>query len=189
MGILLDTFKKDLVGRKLARTAEARKWLYHKVQGLGFNRSSLVNTGSSSKIFIGKMFFFFYDPKTKEKLPYYDTFPLVIPIEIYNDGFLGLNLHYLEPGLRVMLLDKLMDYSNNKALTEHTRLSLSYELIASASRLEMAKPCIKRYLFSHVQSKFINIEPIEWDIAVFLPSENFVGASKTKVWSESRNKF
>lgn len=189
MGILLDTFKKDLVGRKLARTTEARNWLFKKIQGLGFNRSSLINAGPSSKIFIGKMFFFFYDPKTKEKLPYYDTFPLVIPIEIYNDGFLGINLHYLEPGLRVILLDKLMDYSNNKALTEHTRLNLSYELITNASRLELAKPCIKKYLFGHVKSKFINIEPIEWDIAVFLPSENFVGTSKTKVWSETRKKF
>ncbi len=189
MGILLDTFKKDLVGRKLSRTKEARQWLYRKIQGLGVNRSALMQAGPASKIFIGKMFFFFYDPKTKEKLPYYDTFPLVLPIELYQDGFLGLNLHYLEPGLRVMLLDKLMDFSNNKSLTENMKLNLSYDLISSTSRLSMAQPCIKRYLFSHVQSKFINIEPIEWDIAVFLPTENFVGASKNHVWKESRSRF
>ena len=34
---------------------------------------------------------FFYDPKLKKKLPYYDTFPLVLPLENYSDGFLGLN--------------------------------------------------------------------------------------------------
>ena len=38
---------------------------------------------------------FVYDPKYKKTLPYYDTFPLVLPLERYSDGFLGLNFHYL----------------------------------------------------------------------------------------------
>ena len=29
----------------------------------------------------GRLNLFFYDPKTKAKLPYYDTFPLVLPLE------------------------------------------------------------------------------------------------------------
>ena len=33
------------------------------------------------------MYTFFYDPKTKDKLPYYDRFPVVIINEIYPDGF------------------------------------------------------------------------------------------------------
>ena len=49
---------------------------------------------------------FFYDPKFKKTLPYYDTFPLVLPLETYNDGFLGINMHYLPIPLRVNLLDQ-----------------------------------------------------------------------------------
>ena len=42
--------------------------------------------------FFGRLNMFIYDPKLKKKLPYYDTFPLVLPLENYNDGFLGIKL-------------------------------------------------------------------------------------------------
>jgi hypothetical protein len=50
-------------------------------------------------------------------------------------------------------------------------------------------PCIKRYLFTNIQSRFLEITADEWDIAVMLPAENFVGATTSKVWSDSRKKF
>ena len=43
----------------------------------------------------GRMSMFFYDPKFKNRLPYYDTFPLVLPLETMRGGFIGLNFHYL----------------------------------------------------------------------------------------------
>ena len=57
----------------------------------------------------GKMYMFFYDPKTKDKLKYYDRFPLVIPFRVIRGGFLGLNLHYLPIKYRIAFLDKLLD--------------------------------------------------------------------------------
>ena len=39
--------------------------------------------------FFGRLNMFFYDPKYKKTLPYYDTFPLVLPLENYPDGFLN----------------------------------------------------------------------------------------------------
>jgi hypothetical protein len=189
LGILLDQFKKDLGGQKYNKMAKSRQWLFNKMNEVKVNRSALMRSGSVADVFIGNLFFFFYDPKTKKTLPYYDRFPLVIPIEMYDDGFLGLNLHYLDPGLRVMLLDRLMDYANNKKMDKTTRLRVSYDLISNASRLEMAAPCIKRYLYSHIQSKFIPVESNEWEIACFLPSEQFVKADKKQVWKESRNNF
>jgi hypothetical protein len=41
---------------------------------------------------VGSMQMFFYDPKTKETLPYYDTFPLVVVVGPAEGGFYGLNL-------------------------------------------------------------------------------------------------
>jgi len=189
MGILLDTFKRNLAGAKLRKTTSARKWLFNKANGISVNRQKMLRSGTVSEMLIGQLFFFFYDPKTKATLPYYDRFPLVIPIEPYGDGFLGLNLHYLEPGLRVILLDKLFEYANNKKMNKTTRMKLSYSLISSASKLEIAQPCIKRYLYSHITSKFIYVEPEEYDLAAFLPTEMFVGSTKNHVWKDSRSKF
>ena len=56
---------------------------------------------------LGKMYFYSYNPKWRDKLPWYDTFPLVFPIERYPDGFLGLNFHYLAPKHRAILMDQL----------------------------------------------------------------------------------
>lgn len=124
---------------------------------------------------IGKMFLFKYDPKWKDVLPIYDIYPLVFPIERYSDGFLGLNLHYLAVPERQAFLDKLAGYATAKNLTERSRLRLSYDLISSTKKLASdARPCIKRYLFSHVRSKFIEIPATEWDRAAILPIELFV---------------
>ena len=138
---------------------------------------------------LGKMYFFYYDPKTKDRLPYYDTFPLVIPIERYPDGFLGLNLHYIHTKNRITLLDKLSETLTNDNYDEKTRLRISYPHLQASSRIFEATPCIKRYLFSHIESRFLEISADEWDIAVMLPVEQFVGASTSKVFYDSRKKF
>jgi hypothetical protein len=135
------------------------------------------------------MYFYFYDPKTKDTMPYYDRFPLVIPIESYNDGFLGLNLHYIAPKYRMALLDKLSVTASNKTYDEKTKLRLNYKYLANASRVFEATPCIKRYLFSQIQSRFLEITADEWDIAALLPMESFVGASTSKVYAESEEQF
>lgn len=137
---------------------------------------------------IGSMFMFFYDPKLKKTLPYYDTFPLIFPIEMYKDGFLGINLHYLPPMLRGKLMDALYDLVRNDNLTATTRLKISYEILNGASRFKLFRPCIHRYLFNHVQSRFLYIDPENWDKAVMLPLERFKKASKEEVWLSSRRK-
>jgi len=138
---------------------------------------------------IGKMYFYFYDPKTKDSMPYYDRFPLVIPIEKYNDGFLGLNLHYIHPKHRMILLDKLSDTMSNDTYDEKTKLKINYRYLAAASRIFEANPCIKRYLFTQIESRFLEITADEWDIAAMLPVESFVGATTSKVYADSRKKF
>jgi hypothetical protein len=138
---------------------------------------------------IGKMYFYFYDPKTKDSMPYYDQFPLVIPIERYNDGFLGLNLHYIHPKHRMILLDKLSDTMSNDTYDEKTKFKINYRYLAAASRIFEANPCIKRYLFTQIESRFLEITADEWDIAAMLPLESFVGASTSKVYADSRKKF
>jgi hypothetical protein len=173
------------------RTVKARTWLRNKVKDLRVTPTTIIKDRERlrDRTFIGKMYFYYYDPKTKEKLPYYDRFPLVIPIERYADGFLGLNLHYIHPKQRILLLDALSEYATNKRFDDKTRLRLTYSLLKGASNAYQATPCIKRYLFNHVQSRFVEITADEWDIAALLPVEQFVGATKSKVWYDSRGKF
>jgi hypothetical protein len=174
------------------RTAEARTWLRGKIADLqNVRRNAIINdrTRKVARFEPGKMFFFFYEAKTKETLPYFDRFPLVIPIEMNTDGFLGLNLHYLPVKYRLILLDKLYTTLNNEAFNDSTKMQINYNLLSGASRYQEFKPCLKRYLNSHVSSGMIEIEPDNWETAIFLPVEMFVGANKSQVHRDSLEMF
>ena len=192
MAKLLDRIKTSLAKEGLTpRTNASRAWLRAKVKDLKPTSTALMRDRERLKTtsMIGKMYFYFYDPKTKDSMPYYDQFPLVIPIEKYNDGFLGLNLHYIHPKHRMILLDKLSDTMSNDTYDEKTKLKINYRYLAAASRIFEANPCIKRYLFTQIESRFLEITADEWDIAAMLPVESFVGATTSKVYADSRKKF
>ena len=192
MAYLLNRIKESLAKEGLTpRTNQARAWLHMKIKDLKPTRAALLKDRDrlKEKSVIGKMYFYFYDPKTKEKMKYYDRFPLVIPIERYNDGFLGLNLHYIHPKYRMTMLDKLSATASNSAYDEKTKLRISYKYLAAASKVFEATPCIKRYLFSQIESRFLEISADEWDIAALLPMESFVGASTSKVYADSQEEF
>ena len=160
----------------MATEKESTDWFIGKARSAAGYRKNLVSSDERGRdnAIIGKMYFFAYDPKMKKTLPMYDRFPLVFPIEPYNDGFLGLNLHYLNPGERAWLLNKLKDFRNNNKFNATTRLKLSYDLLASTKKMaSVSRPCVKRYLFSHVRSKFIEMTPSEWDQAIGLPVAQF----------------
>lgn len=134
---------------------------------------------------LGKLYCFYYDPKGKEDLPYYDRFPMVLAIEKYNDGFLGLNLHYLPFNYRLAFLGKLLKFAVQGEPGEIDRLRVTYDILVASRRLKEFRPCIKRYLSGHIQSKILAIQPNEWDIAAFLPLQQFRGAKSQQVWQES----
>lgn len=192
MAYLLDRINSQLAKSGYeARTNQARAWLRSKMPELKPTPQKLMQDKErmANSSFIGHMYFFYYDPKTKDTLPYYDRFPLVIPIQKYRDGFLGLNLHYIHPKHRIILLDKLSSFTSNDNFDMKTRFRLSYQTLVSFSMAYEATPCIKRYLANHVESRFLEIFADEWDIAALLPVEQFEKASTSKVWSDSRKKF
>lgn len=155
------------------------------------------NSRLTDKPLIGRMYLFQYDPKGKKTLPYYDRFPLIFPIASANTSgfavnqgsFLGINLHYLPLPLRARLMDALYANVSTQDIDENTRLKISYNILQQASRYRFFKPCIKRYLVSHVQSRFFYIDPTEWEMALFLPLDRFVGANKTRIYRDSRNRI
>ena len=164
---------------------KSTEWYKDKIKEFGKpGAQNLIRDGKRSSIpFYGRLNMFFYDPKWKKKLPYYDTFPLVLPIEKYPDGFLGINMHYLPIPLRIRLLDRLVDFSNNTKFDESTKLIVNYSKLKN---VRLIRPTIHRYLSGHTKSQFRRIDADEFTIATLLPVQRFKKASETEVWSDSR---
>ena len=162
------------------------EWYKDKIREFGTpGAMNLIRDGKrNNKPFYGKLNMFFYDPKWKKKLPYYDTFPLVLPIERYPDGFLGINLHYLPIPLRIRLLDRLVDFSNNTKFDESTRLIVDYKKLKGVKYI---KPTLHRYLSGHTKSQFRRIDADEFTIATLLPVQRFKKAGEKEVWKDSRS--
>ena len=118
------------------RTKESREWFMKKAKVIkGINREALMKEeplDRGARRIIGSMQMFFYDPKYKETLPYYDRFPLAIIVKPAKGGFLGMNLHYLPPILRAKFLDALMDNVTSKKSPD-AKFKLTTRLLASAS--------------------------------------------------------
>jgi hypothetical protein len=141
--------------------------------------------GINTKFKLGGLYFFFYNPKLKDDLPYYDVFPMVIPIEKYGDGFLGLNLHYLPIRYRQILLQKMKPLAIYDEQDEFKRLRVSYDILNASRRYKEFRPCIKRYLNTNIKSRVMAVSPEEWDVALYLPVHQFKKAPATDVWNES----
>lgn len=170
------------------------------------DQNRFVRRSSLGQVHVGQLVMYFYDPKTKAKLPYYDRFPLIFPIEMNKpgangeSGFLGINLHYLSPVQRAKLMDALYKINRMKNRSEKFKLNISYKLLKGTASLRLYKPCLKHYLYPFVRSRFFIVKPEEWDLVVALPLERFetggakggtIGGSisKHRVWSESMAKI
>ena len=171
---------------------EARNWLRQKAAEVRtVNPKATITQGPflTNRIIPGNMYLFAYDPKTKEDLPYYDRFPLVFPFRRVQDGFYGINMHYLPPLLRAKLMDALYDTVNNDKMDETTRLRINYRILQSAAKFRYFEPCVKHYLNNHVKTRFLRVDPTQWDVALFLPLERFAKANKLKVYADSKKKI
>ena len=131
----------------------------------------------------GRLNLFFYDPKFKKTLPYYDTFPLVLPLDTIKGGFVGMNFHYLQPAMRFTLLSRLDRFLVGDKLGRTSKYQISYN---SVKNIPMVKPTLHKYLYSHIRSQFLRIDATEAALAVYLPVQQFKKQPATTVWSRAR---
>ena len=181
------------------RTRDAQNYYRNKARSLkAWTPKKLIRQADTDKVLlrvpntrnvIGHMIMFEYDPKTKDTLPYYDIHPLVFIVKPLKDGFLGLNFHYLPYKWRAILLNRLRAIATDDSYDETTRIRMTYQILNATSRYGPFKPCLKRYLRSHIKSKLLWIPSYDWEIAIFLPIQRFVGVSNQKVWGDSIRKF
>ena len=174
MASIFDTIRNAAGDRDLSIN-----WYKKKVADLSnkISAARLMRGGKTKKApSFNKLHFFRYDPKLKQFLKYYDTFPLVMPIQSAPGGFLGINFHYLPIPLRMKLLETLDkrgfrgNYSKLKNIRE-------------------VKPTIKHYLRRQFVSGFLELEEDDYAPAIFMPVAQFKKASASQVWRDSRRKI
>ena len=188
MTSMLDVFEKHKYDPSIvtmSRTWFRQQAALLKKEGIRPNRMYQYSGTLATSIKPGSMYMFFYDPKTKEKLPYYDKFPLVFPFRKTENGFLGLNLHYLSYRFRIVLLDNLLKFKNTKGIDETTRLKLSWNLLNGISKHKLVEPCVKSYLSDHLVTQLKMITPTDWTTALMMPVESFAKATSTQVWKNT----
>jgi hypothetical protein len=194
MASLFDTLQAGAFRAGIqARTDKSRNWFSRQVKQLGtVNRNKLMRDDAldpTANPKIGDMIMYFYDPKMKNELPYYDKFPLTILVQPTKGGFQGLNLHYLSPKVRALFLDRLMDLAP-KNVTDSTRLArLRYNTIKGANKYKEFRPCFKQYLMSQVKSRIVRVPMTDWEIAVFMPTQQFKKVKDESVWRYSRDAY
>lgn len=163
----------DKISAQIKTGNEPYQWYRNRIKELGTpNTAELLRSGKLNKQPIPKhLNMFVYSPKGAKKLPYYDTFPLIMYLKPAEGGFYGLNFHYLPYALRARLLDAAGQDKLSVSAVEGSRLT---------------KPTIKRYLFGYLRSMCLKIEPEDNLTAIMLPVQRFKKASDTKVWGDSR---
>ncbi len=183
-----EILRKGYSSGRVPGRPNAREWYRDQARAVGsVNTKRLMmdpRQKDQQQILPGRMYCFFYDPKLKETLPYYDKFPLVFPFRLSGDRMLGINLHYLPHGYRAQLMDQLYQLEDRRMKTDK-KLRLSYDILNGASQFSAFRPCIKSYLFTHLRSRFLEIPYDSWDVALMLPMERFEKANKQQVWKES----
>ena len=196
---MADKIATDFISKIKAKSGQAIKWfksIVKKTQRaivpaaagrkeIMKERTTGVVTG---KPIIGQLYLFQYDAKWKEILPYWDMWPLIFPFDHAKDGFYGINLHYLPPNARASLMIRLIKAQGGGGnMNENFKLKLNYNIITS---FKPAIPCIKRYLFSHVQGKGLyGIGGEDWSYAAALPLQKFQKESEKYVWQQSALKY
>ena len=176
---------KDLQNNKLRSASWYRNAVYLIADRV--SRRKLMSEGKlNMRPSAGRMNMFVYDPKYKKTLPFYDTFPLVLPLEPIKGGFMGLNFHYLPYALRFQLLERLQGFATNNKFDSSTKLLATYDDVKS---INLIKPAIKKYLYGYVQTEFRRIDADEMAIAVYLPVAQFQKRSIGSVFADSRRKI
>jgi|TARA_Y100000310_G_scaffold316337_1_gene367928 hypothetical protein len=177
---IFDELRAESHGRELSM-----RWYRQKVQELLpkpqvrlMIREGIKTQKVTVRPNFGMMNLFYYRPKGAEKLPYYDIFPLVIPLgRRLNNGFVGINFHYLSVPQRWLLLERLSMFQMPSELDSFDSEEGGGDVMAlfypKIKRKRGVKPIVRRYLTKYIKSYFLKIELSEMLIALAIPMERF----------------
>lgn len=191
MATIFDNVSNRLKDDKITpRSQESREWFLDKVDTItrGLSRDKLMSKPPIkpvASVFPGMMYMFYYSPLGVKTLPYYDSFPLVILVDIQSDGMTGLNLHYLPINLRQKLFYGLLNRVSSGEMNEKTYIKVTYDFLENARSLKEYRPCYKKYLTKQIRGSIAQVPANEWETAVHLPLALFRKESEDTVHRRS----
>jgi hypothetical protein len=153
-------------------------------KGVKIARKSFSPVGNNiTSMTIGNLYAHIYIPKYKDdpsKLPFYDEFPLYLPISYHNGLIYAFNIHYLKPNNRKIFLSNYIDYLKRKVRTYYTLRSnqevdlndvdqkllqqwgITYmNQFMGAHKNSVLKVCIRSYLLTHIASRIFQLNMSE----------------------------
>ena len=165
---------------------ESTEWFSRKIKSYNHNkrnRTSLLNDYERIMSYkVGDLLFFAYNAKTKNKLPYYDAFPLILlthsPKSFKKRNkekvsmFSGINFHHIYPTQRAALLYTMLAASGSDVI-DPTSYNISRRIINSMKGTQNFDKCFRNYLVDYRISDFIKVEPYEYESAVYLPTADY----------------
>jgi len=144
------------------KSRESMKWFhaYIKKNLTYVNFAKLKADGVMvSRPRVGQIITYLYDAKTKDKLPIWDAFPLVLVISVDGNSWKGLSLHYLPATVRMTIILALL-----KDGTPRGKASTVEAIAYHYSQV------IKMYLADHLKSPILNVDQYAWEQVIFLPT-------------------
>ena len=138
----------------------------------------------------GKVFLFKYGKKIFDKIneamhPQFADEKAVNPFDFWDGANFKLKIRQVE-GYRnydKSEFDSVSAISNDD--DEIKRIRVTYPILDASSRFKEFRPCIKKYLYSNIRSRILAVEPQEWDVALYLPIQQFKKEQAKTVWQES----
>jgi len=133
----------DTIKQKAGDTDKSATWYRTQVNKIasGTTAGQLFRQGKlNGRPSVGRLNLFGYNPKFRKTLPYYDIFPLVLPLEPISGGFMGMNFHYLPPLLRFRLLERMQATATDQRFDSKTKFDVTY---ADIKNVRIVKPTIK----------------------------------------------
>ena len=129
-----------------------RTQLVEELEPLQTDNRDFIDTGGVAP---GHMYFYTYDPITRDKSPYYDAHPLVYIIEMRWNGFIGCNLHFAQLKIRDALAISLLNNSDQGAVS-------------------VPLQTLRRYVFSGIRGTPYRVPENEWEDVSQIPAEKFI---------------
>ena len=197
MNRLLKDINSELEDKNISpRSRQSQEWFKGKLKELDrhpVNRNELTrelkNMNPVRTPHVGRMYIFYYFPKTRRQMPYYDLFPNIFMTDISSKYFQGINLHYLPVGMREDFFLRLLERVNKQNYDKQTFLRITYEYLDSFRRFRAFKSCWKRYDYKQVRGNIINVPSSEWENVMYLPTAMFRKKPEEIVHIESRKRY
>ena len=136
-----------------------------------------------ANFFLGRMYFYKYMPNMETLDSDFDMYPLMFILDKADQEFEVINFHFMPPKARAMTMGNLLDYLNNEDYTPNTKIIFSSlkKVIRNNRKFRYAKYAYRRYRFDGIASKIIEVHPLDWQIAMFCPTERFYSSKRRRL--------